>query len=240
MFVPQRKRLLMAVETPYSYRAKRAAIHRLNAGLKLLCLFLFSMSAFFLNPVCSAMLSAALCAVSLGSGIKPAELLRGSRPIIIFGFFVVLGRALGFAPPAFNIQGFFSGVMFFWGMLLSFCAGALFFSVTTMTEVRDAVCSAERVLLKPAAALLKNIKKPLPQRLYDAVSRPRLGLALSLMLGFIPRFFAEWDALKNAYRARSGKPGIAEIFKLIPLAVGRMIDVAAETAAAMESRGALL
>jgi biotin transport system permease protein len=230
----------MAVETPYSYRAKRTAIHRLNAGLKLLCLFLFSAAAFFLNPVCSAVLSAALCAASLGAGIKPAELLRGSRPIVIFGLFVVLGRALDLAPPAFNIDGFFSGVMFFWGMLLSFCAGALFFSVTTMTEAREAVCVVERAMLKPAAALLKNTKKPLPQKLYAAVSRPRLGLALSLMLGFIPRFFAEWETLQNAYRARSGKPGIAEIFKLIPIAAGRMIDVAAETAAALEARGALL
>jgi biotin transport system permease protein len=60
------------------------------------------------------------------------------------------------------------------------------------------------------------------------------------MLGFIPRFFAEWDALQSAHEARAGKKNISEMSRLIPLAVNRMIETAAETATALEARGALL
>jgi biotin transport system permease protein len=185
-------------------------------------MFAFSAAAFFENPLCSLSLSAALCAASFCAGVNPLALLRGGRPIVMLRLFVALGRALDFAP-SFDVGAFSSGILFLWGMLLSFCAGALLFAVTTMTELREAVCAVEAALLRPFAA-----------------PRPRLGLALSLMLGFIPRFFAEWEALQNAHKARAGKKNIAAISRLIPLAVNRMIDTATETAAALESRGALL
>jgi biotin transport system permease protein len=236
----------VALGVPYSYHAKRSSIHRLNAGVKLLCLFVFSAAAFFLNPVCSLVLSVALVVVSLRAGVSPAVLFRGCRPIVILASFVVLGRALDFASPpspavlVFSLDGFLGGLMFLWGMLLSFCAGALLFSVTTAAEMRGAVCGAERVLFRPVVVLLKNAKSPFLQRIHAVASYPRLGLALGLMLGFIPRFFAEWDVLKTAYRARAGRRGLAEVFCLIPVAAGRMIDKAAETAIALESRGSLL
>ncbi|MDR0410290.1 MAG: energy-coupling factor transporter transmembrane protein EcfT [Spirochaetaceae bacterium] len=230
----------MAIEAPYSYCPKRTFIHRLNAGVKLLCLLVFSVTAFFMNPVCSAALTLTLGAAALSAGIKPAALLRGCRNIVMLGCFVIAGRSLEFPPFVFNISGFLSGLMFLWGMLLSFCAGALLFSVTTMAETREAVCAVERALLKPVAFFLKNVKGPRLQKLRNAALRPKLGLALSLMLGFIPRFFAEWDALKNAYRSRAGKPGVSETFRLVPIAAGRMIDKAAETASALEARGFLL
>jgi biotin transport system permease protein len=229
----------MAVKIPFSYSAKRTPLHSLNAGIKLLCLFLFSAAAFFGSPLCSLSLSAALYAASFYAGLNPLTLLRGSRPIVILGLFVALGRALDFAP-SFDVNAFLSGLLFLWSMLLSFCAGSLLFAVTTMTELREAACAVEAALLKPLAALLKDSKNPLLSRLRNAALHPRLGLALSLMLGFIPRFFAEWDALLSAHQARAGKMNIAVISRLIPLAVNRMIDTAAETAAALEARGALL
>ncbi|MDR2343049.1 MAG: energy-coupling factor transporter transmembrane protein EcfT [Spirochaetaceae bacterium] len=226
----------MAVETPFSYRAACTPLHRLNAGLKLICLFLFSAAAFFSNPICSAVLSAALAVAAFIAGINPVSLLRGSRLIVILGVFVVFGRAFDFSPPFFRADGFLSGLMFMWGMLLSFCGGALMFAVTTAVELREAVGAAERALLKPAAALLKDAKTPGLKKLRDAVLYPRTALALSLMMGFIPRFFTEWEALRSAYRARAGSRGIAEIKSLVPLAAGRMIDKAAETASALLAR----
>jgi biotin transport system permease protein len=213
----------VAVETPFSYKTKRSPLHRLNAGVKLLSLFAFSAAAFLENPVCSLALSASLCAASFCARLNPLALLRGSRPVVVLGLFVALGRALDFAP-SFDARGFLSGLLFLWSMALSFCAGSLLFAVTTVTELREAVCAVEAAILKPFAAS----------------PRPRLGLALSLMLGFIPRFFAEWEALQNAHRARAGKTNIAAISRLIPLAANRMINTAAETAAALEARGALL
>jgi biotin transport system permease protein len=214
----------------------------MNAGVKLLCLFMFSLAAFLSNPACSAALSAFLAAAALTASLNPASLLRGSRPIIILGVFVALGRTFAISPPFFSVDGLLSGLLFLWGMLLSFCGGALLFAVTTTAELREAVSTAERALFKPLAALLRNAKNPRLEKLRRAATRraaalyPRTALALSLMMGFIPRFFAEWEALQSAYRARAGGRGIAEIKSLVPLAVGRMIDRAAETAAALLAR----
>jgi biotin transport system permease protein len=209
----------------------------MNAGLKLLCLLLFSAAAFFANPACSAALSVVLAAAALVAGLNPASLLHGSRPIVILGVFVVLGRSFDFSPPYFNEDGFMGGLLFLWGMLLSFCGGALLFAVTTTAELREAVSAVECALLKPVAFLLRNARNPRLKRLRAAVLYPRTALALSLMMGFIPRFFAEWEALQSAYRARAGSRGIAELRSLVPLAAGRMIDKAVETAAALEARG---
>ena len=233
----------MALETPFSYRAARTPLHRVNAGVKLLCLFLFSAAAFLANPVCSAALSAFLAASALAAGINPPTLLRGSRPVIILGVFVALGRTFNFSPPFVSLDGLLSAMLFLWGMLLSFCGGALLFAVTTTSELREAVSAAERALFKALAALLKNAKSPRLERLRRAALRraaapyPTTALALSLMMGFIPRFFAEWEALQTAYRARAGSRGIAELRRLVPLAAGRMIDRAAETASALLARG---
>ncbi|MDR2803856.1 MAG: energy-coupling factor transporter transmembrane protein EcfT [Treponema sp.] len=219
---------------------KRTPLHRINAGIKMLFLLGFSTAAFFLNLACSCILSAALILTAFAAGINPLRLLRGSRPVIFLGIFVALGRALNFSPPFFETEGFFSGLMFLWGMLLSFCAGALLFAVTTMAELREAAANAERVLLMPSAALLKEAKCRYLRNIYESLRRPKLGLALSLMMGFIPRFFVEWESLCGAYRARAGKRGVTEIKTLIPIAVNRMIDMAVESASALEARGALL
>jgi biotin transport system permease protein len=68
----------------------------------------------------------------------------------------------------------------------------------------------------------------------------RFSLGLSLMLGFLPRFFEIWEDSDVAYRARAGKKGITSLVLLIPLVTERMIEMAAETAAALESRGLFL
>jgi energy-coupling factor transporter transmembrane protein EcfT len=86
------------------------------------------------------------------------------------------------------------------------------------------------------AALLKNAKSPLLRKLRSATLRPHFGLALGLMLGFLPRFFAEWEALQTASRARAGRKGVSEIKRLVPLVVSRMMDRALETAIALEAR----
>jgi biotin transport system permease protein len=74
----------------------------------------------------------------------------------------------------------------------------------------------------------------------DSLPRGRLSLGLSLMLGFMPRFFEIWENTELAYQARAGKKGPAQLITLIPLIIERMIECAAETALALEGRGLLL
>jgi biotin transport system permease protein len=125
-------------------------------------------------------------------------------------------------------------------MVVCFASGALLFSVTTMTELRDSLEKLERLIPGPLVFLLRRSGRPALTRAASKLERPKLSLAIPLMLGFLPRFFEIWEAAHTAYAARSGKKGIRAALMLVPLVTGRMIEIAAETALAMESRGASL
>jgi biotin transport system permease protein len=184
----------------YAYRPGSTPLHKLNAGIKLLGLLAISIVSFVFGPWICAPLSVLLVAGAASAGMTPPALLRGSKPLLFMLCFVVVFRAIN--------GSFFNGVFFAWSALVSFCAGALLFSVTTMTEIKNALSRLS----------------------------PRLALALSLMLGFIPRFFEVWEDRRTAYRARNGKAGPASLAYLVPASVEKMIEKAAATAAALESR----
>ncbi|MDR0601759.1 MAG: hypothetical protein LBG42_05195 [Treponema sp.] len=107
----------------------------------------------------------------------------------------------------FSFDGFFDGLRQGLCILVSFAAASLVFSVTSMAAVRA------------------------------SLGRGRPGLGIGLMLGFIPRFFAVWEDAGLAWRARGGKNGPARILFLVPFAVEKMMEKAAETAEALEARG---
>jgi biotin transport system permease protein len=179
-------------------------------------LFLISTLAFALGPPLLAAGTLLVLAGSLAAGMRPWELLRGVKPLLLMALLVTLCRFLGrdsetLAFP--NRRGLAEGLVFGWGILLAFCAASLFFSTTTMTEIKDSL---------------------------DKLGLKRLSLGLALMLGFLPRFFAVWEAAELAYRARCGKRGLPQLLALVPLVLERLILSAGETAAALEARGCAL
>ena len=109
-----------------------------------------------------------------------------------------------------------------------------------MTELRDSLEKLERLILGPLVFLLRRSGRPALTNAASKLERPKLSLAIPLMLGFLPRFFEIWEAAHTAYAARSGKKGIRATLMLVPLVTVRMIEMAVETALAMESRGASL
>jgi biotin transport system permease protein len=195
---------------PYGYRPGNTVLHRAPGGIKLLGLLIVSVSALRFGQTALALISLLIITFSLSAGIRPVELLRGSRPLLVMLILVVILRSVEYDPPAFNRRGCAEGLLFAWALISSFCAGALLFSVTTMAELRDSL---------------------------GRIGGRRLSLAISLMLGFIPRFFETWDAVSAAYQARGGKKGIPAMLTLIPLAIEGMLAGAAETAQALEARG---
>jgi biotin transport system permease protein len=108
------------------------------------------------------------------------------------------------------------GLLFAAGILVCFAAASLFFAVTTTTEIRKALAAAETRVFR---------------------RQSRISLALALMLGFLPRFFECWENADNAARARCCPGGIRRIMVILPLVTERMIETAADTAEALESRG---
>jgi biotin transport system permease protein len=211
----------MAELKPFAYRPGSTVLHRIPVGVKLLALLLISLSALF--SFFGLLVSIVFINVlALMAGIRPWELLRGSRPILVMILFVLVFRSLDLSRVTalpetylalFDYPGFLTALHFGLGVLVSFSAGALLFSVTTMMELKDSLDRLETIIVRV-----------LPWR------RPSLSLGISLMLGFIPRFFEVWENADLAYRARCGKGGLTKLVVLIPLVTERMIALAADTA----------
>jgi biotin transport system permease protein len=111
-------------------------------------------------------------------------------------------------------------------MLASFAGGALLFAVTTMKELRDSLGGRDR---RGSKGVRHQARGPFP--LF------RFGLAFSLMLGFLPRFFEIWEETGMALDARCARRGIRRFLLIIPPVTERMIEKALDTALALESRG---
>jgi biotin transport system permease protein len=204
------------------------------AGLKLLCLIGITASLLF-GFYAMAAVVLVLCAAGLSAGIRPWELLRGIRGLALMLLLIIIFRSIRFTPEPFesnnfsiarffalffNAEGFFAALRFAAGIVISFSAAGLFFSITTMTEIRHSLSRVELFLLKPFG-----------------VKHSRLSLGISLMLAFMPRFFELWEGANLACDSRAGKKGLRRLRVILPLVCERMIETAAETAYALESRG---
>jgi biotin transport system permease protein len=183
-----------------------------------LALLILTTAAFTIGVWATLAAAIIVITASIIAGIHPWELLRGIKPLFFMLAIIIIFRSINFTPVSFNSPGCAEALLFTGNILVSFSAGSLLFSVTTMSELNESLGAAEKLLRK----------------------RPRLSLGISLMLGFLPRFFEIWETANCAYRARSGKRGITSIITLIPLVTERMMESAAETAAALEARGASL
>ena len=206
---------------PFGYRPGHGPLHRCPAPAKLLGVVLLSIAAYSSVPgLCVA--AAGIAVAAIVAGRRPWELLRGSRPVLLLALLFLLVRVVEFEPgnaPFFRVTtgGIPGGLTQGLSMIVSFSAGALLFAVTTMGELRD------------------SLKGPARQGL-----RFRLGLALSLALGFLPRFFEIWEAAGLAWQARGGKKSLARMAALIPQVAERMLETAFNTAEALEARGLTL
>jgi biotin transport system permease protein len=123
------------------------------------------------------------------------------------------------------------------GILISFAAGSLFFSVTTMTELRRSLERAERFLRCP---FRRRLAPQSAEAGPEVLPQGRLSLALALMLAFLPRFFELWEAAETAVKARGCTGTFRRVMAILPLAAEGMIESAAETAAALEARGVMV
>lgn len=203
--------------TPYAYHAGNSAPHRAPAALKLVALALVSATAFFAFPTGALVASCGLSFAALVAKIPPLRLLRGAKPLLFMALLALFTRSCAWDPLRFSPDGLREGLAFASGLVVSFAAAALFFSLTTMTELKR---SLDAIARWTHCALLR-----------------RASLGISLMLGFIPRFFELWETASLAYRARAGKNNVRKLLIVLPLVLERMLEIAGETAAALEMRG---
>ena len=205
--------------TPWSYRTKTSPLHKLPAGIKLISLLVLSFAVFFPSIIVLACIVFILILLSFIADLRPWSLLKGSFPLFIFIFSILLFKAVEFSPLRFSFSGAKEGLIFCVRLAAVFSAGTLFFAVTTIDAIRKALTYFEKSL---------------------HLEKLRIGLALALMLGFLKRFFEVWEETTLAWKSRCGRRGLLQITTLIPSILEKMIVKAGDTAAAMESRGVSL
>jgi energy-coupling factor transporter transmembrane protein EcfT len=128
----------------FSYRAGRTFLHKTPAQVKLFALLCFSLTLAAVGGFSSIIIKGAvylgfaLLFTGFGAvlGIRPHELLRGSMPVLILCAPVLIIRGISFFPFAVLPAGIIHGLFFCLSILLSFCAGTLYFSSTTMYQLK--------------------------------------------------------------------------------------------------------
>jgi len=198
---------------PFGYRPGKTPLHRVPAGLKLVGVIIISALAFAsLYGLAASVLL--ILAASAAARVPPPALLKGSKTLVILSLCVILLKTI--------TLNFFEGLLAGVRIFVPFAAAALLFSVTTTRELRLSL------------ALIENgvIRLFFPRRKHA----PFFSLGISLMLGFIPRFFEIWDDANLACDSRSCKRGLRRLCLLIPLVTERMIEASANTALALEAR----
>jgi len=215
--------------TPWSYlppagRHKKSSslLYRLPAGFKLAFLMILSLASFFPGTeaqslVLLGVIAFILAALSFAAGVGPLALLRGSGPLLLVVFWAFLLQAVELSPFQINHSGLVQAIIFSLRIAAAFSAGTLLFAVTTPYEIRKSLSRLEKFL---------------------RIEKLNLSLYISLMLGFLPRFFEVWEDLRLAWKSRGGKNNLSLIVTLVPIAIEKMMRLAAETATAMEARGA--
>jgi len=228
--------------TVFGYRPGRTALHRAPAGLKLIFVIIISTFAFAsVYGLCaSALLILAACALGR---IPPYGLLKGSKPLVILSLCVIMLKSVNMEGegvrtpeisfyklyiqsiyiPFVSAEGFSKSLLTASGLFVPFAAAALLFIVTTMRELRLSLASVEKSVMRFFS----------PRRGHA----PFFSLGISLMLGFMPRFFEMWEDANIACDSRSCGRGLRRLFLLLPLVTERMMEASANTALALEARG---
>jgi biotin transport system permease protein len=197
----------------FGYRAERTLLHRTPAGLKLA--FVIIISALALVSLYGLAVSIILILLaSAAARIPPYVLLKGSKPLFFLSLCII---ALNFIK-----EDFCGGLINALRIFVPFSAAALLFSVTTMRELRLSLAFIEK---KIAGIFFPGRKNTL-----------FFSLGISLMLGFIPRFFALWDDANLACDSRSCRRGLRRLPLLLPLVTELMMEASANTALALEAR----
>jgi len=248
--------------TVFGYKAGRTPLHRMPAGLKLVFVILISALAFVsvYGLAASILLILICCAFAR---IPPHELLRGSKPLVILSLCVIVLKSItmegeGIATPEMYLfkmyiqsiyipyisaKGFFGSLPGAAGLFVPFAAASLLFSVTTMRELRLSLALVEM-------NVIRFFSRGRGREEFNHGGHgghgggkrkeghvPFFSLGLSLMLGFMPRFFEMWDEANLACDSRSCKRGLRRLLLLLPLVTERMMEASANTALALEARG---
>jgi energy-coupling factor transporter transmembrane protein EcfT len=137
-----------------------------------------------MSPLASLVLAAALLSLVVGEGVELRRLARESLFLLWLGGFAILAQGFDLRGALqVNEEGMAAALAYFAHLIAAFMAGRLFYASTTRSELREAATEAARLV--PGAG------------------KKRIGLGLSLILGFVPLIVDEWRSTLEAAEARA-------------------------------------
>ncbi|MDR1177937.1 MAG: hypothetical protein LBK64_03840, partial [Spirochaetaceae bacterium] len=127
----------------FSYKNRTSPLHTLSPGIKLVFLLALSSAVFIFGF--AALIPGILLILVLAfiAGVGIADLLRGSRMLLISALFVMVLRSLNVTAPYFSPEGFIEGLNFALSLLFCFASASLFFSVSSLSGILASLSRAE-------------------------------------------------------------------------------------------------
>lgn len=194
----------------FSYKHGSSPLHRLDARIKLLLIFVAGYAAFSLPPVPCAVCIAAVFVISAVSGFTLREQ------------FVQLKPAAYYATLLYTVA------------LISSFIEHIPFPALFVPRPADILLSLRLALAVQFTGLLYRTTSPLALRtaleqIEDAVrgffhrtpsghgAIPGFSETFSLLLVFIPQVFDVWQEIYRAWKARNGRSGIRMLSALFPV-----------------------
>jgi energy-coupling factor transporter transmembrane protein EcfT len=202
----------------------------LDPTCRLVSLALISAASFFSGSLFAVFLCLATVFLLLREGLRFSVILHDSAFIALFSVFTA-GLRFGGLPQSSGHELWGLGIsgaalallknMLAYGvrLLAVFLAGRLFYASTTASELRDA-----------ATRITRHI--PILRRL-------DIGLCLSMVIGFIPQIFGEWQDSLEAARSRgmSRRPQLYKLSLFVTSFLRRLMLRAIATPEALVARG---
>ncbi len=222
----------------FVFRHGTTLIHRLPAHVKLAALLPCTAAIFALPVPFLAIASVILGILALIARIPFRVFVQNTRVIFIYGILVALFRFVG---KPYNgeiwLREATESALYLWQLFLVMLTGTLFYETTSTLAIRHALEDFQRVFTE----LLKKGTRNTGTH-HKIPELPDVAFLLALTITFIPRIFASWVLLEDAWNARGGathhRPFAAfrRIIVLVPLLVSKLLALAADTDRAIRSR----
>ena len=220
----------------FSYRPVETPIHRVPASIKLAAMLaldiaIFSPSQAMLPPILGG-ITACIGIIAVFARLRPAVALKNLKILLSFGAFIVIFK---FAFIPYNAEAILSGLrdsgIYLWQLGAVLFVGSVFYETTSSLEIHHALSAIQGAIEGGYHRILRKKAR-----------FPDIALQLSLTIHFIPRIFAAWNALNDAWDARGGNRtrGISSFIRrlthLVPLLIAKLLSIAVDTDLAVRNR----
>ena len=217
----------MAELTVFGYRPGASFMHALDVRIKLALLVLISLTSLRMDPLGLSILSMVLILLTRSIRISLWTVVKEIRFFFILLLLIFISRGVSLSAPlthgwdavSLSLEGFNSGAMICWRLLIVVIAGLLLSATTRSHDVKAAV---------------EWLLHPVPM-----VPEKRAAVMIALLMRFVPVILNQIEETARAQRARGVENRKNPVYRLTKLAIPllrRTLQDADKLTMAMEAR----